>query len=130
MIQMAIINRLRTFALIGLSMVMGLGMFPVEYHPEDVDQPGAISLEASLNISVADQQVADADDHEQINQEPEEKGQPDQDAHSCGTCHVHIVGLKMAHIDYLGLASLPLRPLSDQPMIMRDLHGLYRPPRA
>jgi len=101
-----------------LAVTMGMGTAAADIHPVDADEIACQSADVSESHSGIDQ-----DDGEQ---------RPDHDhhAHNCGSCHVHMVGMKGSSFSLACSSSLALRPGADQSLARDGPHGLYRPPRA
>lgn len=95
-----------------------MGTASADIHPPDADEVACQSAEI-LEI------------HTGIDQDNNER-RPDHDhhAHNCGSCHVHMVGVKASKASLALQASLALRPGANQHVARAGPYGLYRPPRA
>lgn len=101
-----------------LAVTMGMGASAADIHPVSADEIACQSADISESHTGIDQDSG------------EQRPDHDHHAHNCGTCHVHMVGMRAANLSLVCPASLALRPGADQFLARAGPNGLYRPPRA
>ncbi|MAN45742.1 MAG: hypothetical protein CMF04_05980 [Hyphomonas sp.] len=103
---------------ITLMAMMGFGAASADIHPVD-----AIDVECESAGLAA--QIIDLESHG-----GQDKPDHDHHAHNCGSCHFHVVGLKLSGIALAVLPAVSLRPDLGVVAPHPEPMGLYRPPRA
>ena len=105
-----------------LSVTFGMGATAAGIHPVDAEEIACMTedAEAHVNTEISDAETGNTE------QRPEHKHHN----HSCGPCHLHMVGMNGLTFTYALSASSGLRPGADQHVPRAGPHGLYRPPRA
>mmetsp|Transcript_19117 Transcript_19117/g.24746 ORF Transcript_19117/g.24746 Transcript_19117/m.24746 type:complete len:123 (+) Transcript_19117:707-1075(+) len=105
-----------------LSATFGMGAAAADIHPVDAEEIACMSADAETHHAV---ELIDAgsDDSEQ---RPDHKHHK----HSCGPCHLHMVGVNGLTFSYALSITSGLRPGADQHVPRAGPDGLYRPPRA
>lgn len=101
-----------------LMVMMGFGSAAADIHPVD-----AVDIEcasADLAAQVVDLETPDGDD----------KPDHEHHAHTCGSCHFHIVGTGLSPSALAPHLNGILRPSGEEPALLAESMGLYRPPRA
>ncbi|WP_156811951.1 hypothetical protein [Robiginitomaculum antarcticum] len=106
-----------------LSMTMSVGAFAADIHPADVDDDACQSAEivAQSDSVAVSGEIDDGQDNSPAH---------DHHAHSCGSCHIHIVSNKFSSLTFALSASLNFKIGVDQAAPRAGPLGLYRPPRA
>lgn len=105
-----------------LSVTLGMGTAAADIHPVDAAELACMSADAGANHD-AEFGGIEKDDSEK---RPAHKHH----THSCGPCHLHMVGMNGLAFAHASPASLSLRPGADQNVPRGGPSGLYRPPRA
>lgn len=101
-----------------LMVMMGFGSAAADIHQVDAVDIECASADLATQI---------------INLEtPEGDGKPDHEhhAHSCGSCHFHIVGTGISPSSLAPHINGILRPRGEESALLAEPMGLYRPPRA
>lgn len=114
----ALIFSARLWLVVMFAMAMTFGTSAADIHPVDADEIACQTADLAAELS------GEEDDRD--DQRPEHEHH----AHNCGSCHVHIVGMKVSALNSATCISLALRPGSDQDAPRAGPKGLYRPPRV
>ena len=96
---------------------MGFGSAAADIHPVAVDTE---CVSPDLAVQTIDFESPDDD----------EKPDHEHHAHSCGSCHFHVVGTGYSSSILELHQNSILRSHGEDPFLIREPMGLYRPPRA
>lgn len=105
-----------------LSVTLGMGATAADIHPVDAEEIACMTADAEAHHD-AELSHTESDD-------PEQRPAHKHHTHSCGPCHLHMVGMNSLTFSYALSATSGLRPGADQHVPRAGPHGLYRPPRA
>lgn len=106
-----------------LCITMSFSVFAADIHPADAN--GNSCQNADITVQYTGLAIAGETDNDR-----EEGPAHEHHAHSCGSCHFHVVGNKLANLSVVAPSSLTLRFLTDHATLHAGPLGLYRPPRA
>ncbi len=112
----ALIFSARLWLVVMFAMAMTFSTSAADIHPVDADEIGCQTADLAAELSGD----GDGDEHQAH----------EHHVHTCGSCHVHMVGTKLGAVSFTDPASVRLRPKSDPGAPRAAPHGLYRPPRA
>ncbi len=105
-----------------LSVTLGMGATAAVNHAMDAEEIACVTTDAEAHH---DAKLRDAE-NDYTEQRPAHKHH----IHSCGPCHLHMVGMNISAFFFASRATLELRPGADQHVPRAGPIGLYRPPRA
>ncbi len=112
----ALIFSARFWLVVMFAMAMTFGTSAADIHPVDADEIACQTADLAVEL-LGD----DAGDERQTHEHH---------AHNCGSCHVHMVGMRVGALSFANPASITLRPESDLAAPRAGPQGLYRPPRV
>jgi hypothetical protein len=101
-----------------LMVMMGFGSAAADIHPVDAFDIECASADLAAQIIGLET--------------PDDKDKPDHEhhAHSCGSCHFHIVGTGLSPFAFAPHLNGILRLRGEESALLAEPMGLYRPPRA
>ena len=110
-----------------MSFTMGMSTAAADIHPSDPHEAAcqetqiasAHGAESALIFNITDGE--EKDDHER---------EHNHHAHHCGTCHMHVVIMRLGSMSLVIAGEQALSMGADQPAASAGPFGLYRPPRA
>jgi hypothetical protein len=108
----ALIFSARLWLVVMIAMTMSFGASVADIHPADADEIACQTADLAAESS------------------GDERSPHEHHVHTCGSCHVHMVGMKVSSLTNFTPVTRSLRPGSDQGCPRAGPHGLYRPPRA
>lgn len=123
----AIILSARFWFALMVSITMGVITDAADIHPPDPDE-----------IACQETQIADSHDNISVftsdDTDEDENGEHDRKhdhhAHHCGTCHMHVVDMRLSSMSLMIAGEQALSMGADQTVARAGPFGLYRPPRA
>jgi hypothetical protein len=124
----AVIFTARFWLTLMVSITMSIGTAAADIHPPESDD---IACQESQAIASHSGDLLSA--HTQSFDDPDGKDTPrdhDHHAHSCGSCHLHLVGAKVPTVSASFISVSNLYVGADQTVPRAGPFGLYRPPRA
>lgn len=124
----AVIFSARFWLTLMVSITMGIGTAAADIHPSDPDEIACEETQTLMSHDIGSLTTLGLN-----SDQPENKDAPrehDHHAHSCGSCHVHLVGTKVPTVSAYFIADPNLYLGADQTVPRAGPFGLYRPPRA
>jgi len=123
----AFIFTARFWLAVTVSVTMGMSAAVADIHPPDPDKIAC--QETQIADSHGDISVFTSDNTDGDEKEDHER-KHDHHAHHCGTCHVHVVDMRLSSIPLMISGEQALSMGADQTVARAGPFGLYRPPRA
>jgi len=124
----AVIFSARFWLTLMVSITMGIGTAAADIHPPDPDEIACEDTQALMSHDIGSFTTLGLNSAESDNEESQREH--DHHAHSCGSCHVHLVGTKVPTVSAYFIADPNLYLGADQTVPRAGPFGLYRPPRA
>lgn len=115
----ALILSARFWLSVMFAMTMGMSASAVDIHPVDTAEMACETSHTAKEMLGELEQDGD-----------EQHSEHDHHAHNCGSCHVHMVGMKAEKFSFIGPNATSFRAGADQSHAREGPNGLYRPPRA
>ena len=124
----AVIFSARFWLALMVSITMGIGTAAADIHPPDPDEIACEETQALMSHDTSSTTTHGLNSAETDKEESQREH--DHHEHSCGSCHVHLVGTKVPTVSAYFIADPNLYLGADQTVPRAGPFGLYRPPRA